>query len=230
VPPTDVDDLAVPSAERPGAERPTAERVAASLRDEILSGGLPPGLPLREAALAAELAVSRNTFREALRLLGAEGLIEQQLYKGAVVASMSEARIRDIYLVRRTLELRAVEESGAATVAALDAVEAAVRVTEAAVAAEDWRGVGTYSLRFHGALVATLGSPMLDTFFHGVTAQQRLAFAAVADEAALQEPWTARDREICDLVRAGFRGAAGAALRQYLDDSERLLVQLTRGA
>jgi DNA-binding FadR family transcriptional regulator len=63
-----------------------------------------------------------------------------------------------------------------------------------------------------------------------VTAQQRLAFAAVADEAALQEPWTARDREICDLVRAGFRGAAGAALRQYLDDSERLLVQLTRGA
>jgi len=219
VPPSDVDELTVP----------TAERVAASLRDEILSGALPPGTSLREAALAAELAVSRNTLREALRLLGVAGLVEQQLYKGAVVATMSEARIRDIYLVRRTLELRAVEESGAATVASLDAVEAAVRVTEAAVAAEDWRGVGTYSLRFHGVLVATLGSPMLDTFFHGVTAQQRLAFAAVADEGTLQEPWTARDREICDLVRAGFRAAAGAALRRYLDDSERLLVRLTKG-
>jgi DNA-binding GntR family transcriptional regulator len=217
---TDVAELSVPSA----------ERVAASLRDEILSGALPPGTPLREAALAAELAVSRNTFREALRLLGAEGLIEQQLYKGAVVASMPEARIRDLYLVRRTLELRAVEESGTATPAALAAVHDAVCLTEAAEAAGDWRAVGTHSLRFHGALVATLGSPMLDSFFHGVTAQQRLAFAAVADEARLQGPWTARDREICDLLRAGFRAAAGAALRRYLDDSERMLVQLTKGS
>jgi DNA-binding GntR family transcriptional regulator len=142
---------------------------------------------------------------------------------------MPEERIRDHYLVRRTLELRAVEESGAATPAALAAVEEAVRHTEAAQAAGDWRGVGTHSLRFHGALVATLGSPMLDSFFHGVTAQQRLAFAAVADEARLQSSWTPRDREICDLVQAGFRAAAGAALRRYLDDSERMLVQLTKG-
>jgi DNA-binding GntR family transcriptional regulator len=208
---------------------PSAERVAASLRDEILSGALPPGTPLRETALAAEFAVSRNTFREGLRLLGAEGLIEAQLYKGAVVADMSEARIRDIYLVRRTLELRAIEESGAASTAALDALENAVRLTERAAAEADWRLVGTASLRFHGALVATLGSPMLDTFFHGVTAQQRLAFAAASDEAEFQEPWTPRDREICDLVRAGFRAAAGAAMRRYLDDSEQMLVRLTRG-
>jgi DNA-binding GntR family transcriptional regulator len=208
---------------------PSAERVAASLRDEILSGALPPGTPLRETALAAEFAVSRNTFREGLRLLGAEGLIEAQLYKGAVVADMSEARIRDIYLVRRTLELRAIEESGAASTAALDALENAVRLTERAAAEADWRLVGTASLRFHGALVATLGSPMLDTFFHGVTAQQRLAFAAASDEAEFQEPWTPRDREISDLVRAGFRAAAGAAMRRYLDDSEQMLVRLTRG-
>jgi len=208
---------------------PSAERVAASLRDEILSGALPPGTPLRETALAAEFAVSRNTFREGLRLLGAEGLIEAQLYKGAVVAAVSEARIRDLYLVRRTIELRAVEESGAASAAALDAVEDAVRLTERAAAQGDWRLVGTASLRFHEALVATLGSPMLDGFFHGVTAQQRLAFAAAADEADFQEPWTSRDREICDLVRAGFRAAAGAALRRYLDDSERMLLRHTRG-
>ena len=208
---------------------PTAERVAASLRDEILSGALPPGTPLREAALAAGLAVSRNTFREGLRLLGTEGLIEQQLYKGAVVAAVSEARIRDLYLVRRTLELRAIEESGTAATAALDAIEDTVRLTERAAAQCDWQLVGTASLRFHEALVATLDSPMLDSFFHSVTAQQRLAFAAVADEGELQESWTPRDREICDLVRAGFRAAAGAAMRRYLDDSERMLVRLTRG-
>ncbi|WP_028921543.1 GntR family transcriptional regulator [Pseudonocardia acaciae] len=201
----------------------TAERAADELRDGIVTGALPPGTPLREVTLAAELGVSRNTLREALRLLATEGLVSQRLHKGAVVNTMSSERIRDIYAVRRTIELRAVEESGAASAAALAAIEAAVGATERAAAAGDWREVGTASLRFHCAVVATLGSPMLDAFFRGVTAQQRLAFAVVADERRVQQRWVALDREICDLIHAGYRAAAGRALRDYLDASERMV-------
>ncbi|WPB95828.1 GntR family transcriptional regulator [Streptomyces malaysiensis] len=207
----------------------TADRAAEELREGIVTGALPPGTPLREVSLAAELGVSRNTLREALRLLTTEGLVSQRLHKGAVVSTMSADRIRDIYLVRRTLELRAVEESGSATPAALTAIDGAVRAEEQAEHAGDWREVGTASLRFHCAIVATLGSPMLDAMFRGVTAQQRLAFAVVAEERRIQQPWVERDREICDLIHAGYRAAAGRALREYLDDSQRVVLGLASG-
>lgn len=214
--------MSSPMADTTGA----AERVANDLRDQILSGALPPGTPLRESALATQLGVSRNTLREGLRLLVTEQLACQQLYKGTVVQTLSADQIRDIYVVRRTVELRAIEESGNASAAGLAAVDSAVRATEQAARVGSWSDVGTSSLRFHRELVATLGSPGLDSFFHRVTAQQRLAFAVVDDERGIQEPWVALDREICDLVHAGLRASAARVLSQYLDDSERLVLSL----
>ena len=52
---------------------------------------------MNEAALAAELGVSRNTFREAARLLGGEGLVRHQMNRGIVVAEITAADVRDIY-------------------------------------------------------------------------------------------------------------------------------------
>lgn len=34
------------------------------------------------------------------------------------------------------------------------------------------------------------------------------------------------DREICDLIHAGYRAAAGRALRDYLEASERMVLGL----
>ena len=77
---------AVKSAERARPEACGApEWVADALRDRILAGELRPGRPLREIALAASLDVSRNSLREGLRLLSAEGLITQIPNKGAAV-------------------------------------------------------------------------------------------------------------------------------------------------
>ena len=41
----------------------------------ILSGDLEQGLALREVALATTIGVSRNTVREAIRILAREGLV-----------------------------------------------------------------------------------------------------------------------------------------------------------
>jgi DNA-binding GntR family transcriptional regulator len=48
----------------------------AKLRSAIMSGDLLPGQKLVEADLAADLSISRNTLREALRALEAQELIE----------------------------------------------------------------------------------------------------------------------------------------------------------
>jgi DNA-binding GntR family transcriptional regulator len=205
-----------------------ALRVATVLRNRIVAGDLTPGTPLREASLATELDVSRNTLREALRRLAAEGLIEQQLYKGAVVRTLSIDEVRDIYTVRRALQLRAIEESAVAPRAAFDALEATLAACEAAAARRDWQGVGTLGLRFHQAIVALLGSRKLDEFFGVVVAQLRLAFSETGDEARFEERWLERTREICDLICSGDRARAVLAFGQYLADSEREVLDLVR--
>ncbi|MGW2721695.1 GntR family transcriptional regulator [Streptomyces sp. NPDC001492] len=202
--------------------------VADALRERIVAGRLPPGTPLRDVALAAEFGVSRNTLREALRTLHDEGLVVQRLHKGTAVTTLSATDVRDIFIARRAIELAAVEESPFAAEPLLDALEATVATAEAAVTAEAWNEVGTSSLRFHQALVALLGSHRTDAFFRVIVAQLRLAFAVMADEAEYQEPWVARDREICNLVRGGRRQDAKDALRLYLDDSERQVLDAVR--
>ena len=87
----------------------TTEQAAAALRDAILTGKIPPGTPLREVALAAELGVSRNTVREAARLLGGEGLVRHQMNRGIVVAEITAADVRDIYAARAAVEAAAAE-------------------------------------------------------------------------------------------------------------------------
>ena len=71
-----------------------------------------PGDPLREERLAAELGVSRNTLREAMRTLAHEGLIVHEANRGARVTAPTRASVRDIYLVRRTVEPPALRAAG----------------------------------------------------------------------------------------------------------------------
>src|SRR5690242_2408542 len=81
--------------------RASAERVADTLRERIASGDLTPGTALREELTAANLRVSRNTLREGIRLLVAEGLLVQKLHKGATVRALTIEEVQDIYIVRR---------------------------------------------------------------------------------------------------------------------------------
>src|ERR1700724_2088631 len=63
-----------------------ADQVAAILRHRILTGELRPGTPLQEVPLAASLGVSRNTMREATRILSLENLLKRSIHRGVAVA------------------------------------------------------------------------------------------------------------------------------------------------
>ncbi|MQA03624.1 MAG: FCD domain-containing protein [Streptosporangiales bacterium] len=204
------------------------ERVAGVLRERITEGHLLSGTSLRDVALSTEFGVARHTLRAALRLLEYEGLVVHQMHKGAVVKTLSVDDVHEIYRIRRTLELGAVEQSAFAPTDRLADLDTAVRTAERAVTGKAWNEVGTASLRFHQALVALLGSASIDRFFRGVLTQLRLAFATIRDEAAWQTPWIPRDREICNLVRRGSRDSARALTAQYLDDSEKGVLDVVR--
>lgn len=91
---------------------------------------------------------------------------------------------------------------------------------------EDWRAVGTHGLRFHQYVVALLDSRLFDEFFTNVVAQLRLVFCVAPDEALFQAPWLMRDRQIHESLVEGDKISAGEAMELYLDDSERLLLNI----
>jgi DNA-binding GntR family transcriptional regulator len=78
----------------------TTEQAADAVRQAVLSGRLLPGTPLREAALAAGIGVSRSTLREAARTLESEGLVIYQMNRGILVADITGPDVADIYAAR----------------------------------------------------------------------------------------------------------------------------------
>jgi DNA-binding GntR family transcriptional regulator len=89
--------------------RALVDKLASQLHARVLSGELPSGTRLRQEALAQEFGVSRTPVREALRKLQADGLVELQPNRGAVVRGLSPREIRDAYEVRGALEALAAQ-------------------------------------------------------------------------------------------------------------------------
>lgn len=205
---------------------PAFERVASLLRDELIAGQLHAGQTLVEMDLAERFDASRNTVREALRQLLCEGLVTYQRNKGVTVRVMARTDIKDIYIIRRTLELQAINGGRYIKQEALARMLNAIETVEAAARDDDWATVATYSLRFHQAIVSILGSRRFDSFFASIMAQLRLLFASAPDEKFFQQPWVERDRTIYQFLQAGQRDNAEQLLSHYLDDSEQALLRL----
>jgi DNA-binding GntR family transcriptional regulator len=80
------------------------ERLAELLQERILNGEFKEGDALIQDAIAREYDVSRMPVREALRQLEASGLVAMQLHKGAVVTSLPDEQIRELFELRANLE------------------------------------------------------------------------------------------------------------------------------
>src|SRR5439155_20651479 len=91
------------------SETALVDRLAAAIQGRVLSGEIPTGSRLRQAALADEFGVSRTPVREALRKLGADGILELEPNRGAFVRGPSARDIREAYEVRAELEGFAAE-------------------------------------------------------------------------------------------------------------------------
>src|ERR1035437_5414222 len=115
-----------------------ADQVATLLRQRILEGELRPGTQLQELPLASSLGVSRNTFREAIRILSLEGLLRRSLHHGAAVSQLSLCDVQEIYQLRRMLELPAVLAARRPDPDLLDEIRGAVEQYELAVGDRNW--------------------------------------------------------------------------------------------
>jgi DNA-binding GntR family transcriptional regulator len=206
----------------------TVERIADGICDLILRGEVVPGTPLRESQLQEWIGVSRNTIREALRLLERDGLVTYNAYRGVTVTELSREDVVDLFRARLAIELSAVERADSIGEEELRQMEEARDAREGAVAEGDLHAAFEADMRFHAALVAALGSEALSEFFLGLLRKLRLGFylgGGVGTEA--RERDTEQHRRIAELFRAGDREGTAAAVREHLGDAEAILLELT---
>ena len=190
------------------------------LTDRLIAGELRPGERLSETALAKEFDVSRNTLREAFRVLGEQGLVTHIPHRGVSVASPSTADVVDIYRVRHHVECSVLEHAPRNHPNAVQ-MEAAVEAAERFAAEENWLEVGTANMEFHNAVVSLSDSRRLMQSFSNVLAELRLAFLKVEVLDFLHAPFIERNREVVEIYRSDGPGAAAKILGAYLGDSER---------
>jgi DNA-binding GntR family transcriptional regulator len=202
----------------------TAERVAAILRTRIIEGYFPPGTRLAEDAIGNALGVSRNTLREAFRLLSHERLLTHELNRGMFVRTLTVEDVVDLYRVRRLVECGVIRTITGPH-PGLAAVAAAVADGESALRDREWQALGTANIKFHQALVALAGSPRSDELMSGILAELRLVFHVMADPQRFHEPYLARNRQILQQLELGDGPGAADALDVYLHDAEDQLVR-----
>ncbi len=89
----------------------TSEWLFEQLRAGIITGEYAAGEPIRQDKIAERYEVSRMPVRDALRLLEAEGLVEQRPHRGAVVAELHADDALELFEVRAALESLAVRRS-----------------------------------------------------------------------------------------------------------------------
>lgn len=85
------------------------EQAAGKLRTLIVRGDLLPGQPLLEVGLSEALGISRTPLREALKQLAAEGLVELQLNRSAVVAPLRHDELAELFEAVSGIERCAAE-------------------------------------------------------------------------------------------------------------------------
>ena len=205
---------------RAQARTTSGEWAAGILRENIIAGHLKPGQRLSEQQLVEELSVSRNTLREAFRLLIHENLLDHELNRKISVRKLTEDNVVEIYRTRKFVECNAIRPLAEPPEKGLAAVRKAVADGDAAAADGRWQDLGTANIHFHQAIAALAGIETLDILMAGKFAELRLVFHAMPDRRRFHEPYLAGNHEILDLLETGDGQRAAQRLAEYLDVAE----------
>jgi DNA-binding GntR family transcriptional regulator len=229
--PVSLDDLTSYLAGTGPDRSSTPEWIADTLRTAITDGRCRPGSRLREERIAGALNVSRNSVREAFRLLVHERLLVYELNKGVFVRSLTADDVVDLYRIRRLLEGGAIHTASADALAeTLPRAAAVLAEAQEAAARDDWQAVGTANMHFHQAIAALAGSRRVEDTMRLVLAELRLVFHVMARYRRFHEPYLAGNRELYDLLAAGDLATAQLRLAGYLDAAERQLIEAFKAA
>src|SRR3954454_16530894 len=130
------------------------DQVLAELRRRIVDGDYAQGERLTENRLADDFGISRNPVREALRVVETEGFVQILPRRGAVVATIDETAVRDLFAVREQLgTLAAGLAAERATSEGIAMLRSLIDDASKATEVEDFDRVAELNSAFHRAVI-----------------------------------------------------------------------------
>ena len=205
------------------------EQVAARLRVMFIEGDIAPGAKLNERELCETLRVSRTPLREAIKLLGAEGLVDLLPNRGAVAVKLTEVDVLN------TFELLAVLEGMSGELAAqrisddeLTELRAMHYEMMACFARRDLAGYYRLNALIHTGINSAAKNPVLEATYRSINARvQSLRFRTNQDEAKWKRAVKEHETMI-DALSTHDSDAMRNVLIQHLHDKRDAVLDLMR--
>lgn len=184
-----------------------------AIADMIVTGSILPGERLDEGSLAARFEVSRTPVREALRELGAMGLVGREPNRSAVVMNVGEAHLHSMFEAMAELEgICAKLSASRMTVDERRALDVEHRASVRLVQSGSQEEYSAYNTEFHNRLYRGAHNDHLLEL--AMQTRARLAPFRRAQfrlSGRLSRSYEEHDRIVTAILRADPRAAGQAA-------------------
>ena len=194
--------------------------IVQALTRAIVEHRLLPGAKLAEQPLADHFGVSRTLVRQALYQLSQKRLIALEPARGAFVASPSVGEARQVFAVRRMLEVELTRAFvRAATPAHLQALREHVALELTAVDQGDVAGRTELLGDFHVRMAELIGNDVLAQVLRDLLARCAIATLMYQSSSAAHDS-AAEHAELVECFAAGNVTQAVKLMRAHLDHVE----------
>lgn len=201
----------------------------------IVSGALKPGDLLPEAEFIAELGVSRTVLREAIKVLGAKGLVEARPRIGTKVSARNHWRLMDPDILawqsdtglnepflRNLSEVRYVIEPAVARLAAQRATEEEINIIREAYKQMEAHVVDSEAfiaadMQFHFGILAACHNEILEQMSSTIGEALEISRVVTIEVPGSSEAHLPLHKVVVKAIRERDADAAESAMRKLLD-------------
>lgn len=212
---------------RPVTNQTRRDAVVHELRRSIMAGELVAGQRVREVQVAQQMGISRPTLREAIYQLVQEGLLEQEPYRGVVVASIDAKFVTDMASVRVALETLAgkaiaTDPDGSAK----EIVKQAWQAYQDAHGTQNPERLHEAHLDLHRSIWFASGNTLLKRIWSTMEAQINTAISVDEDARADPERALHIHERLIDAIFSGEPGLIEAEVERHTRASADELIKM----
>lgn len=202
-----------------------------SLLDSIFDGRLRAGSKLAVMRLAKEFGTSSTPVREALVELASVGVVKFVHHRGAIVKPLGPRELRDIFQMRRVLEVEATKcATGRIGIAELESLEKKLQDLVRKSRSSCWlEQVIATDRHLHGLIVGSCGSARMANEVGRYSMLIQAVHNVVGNPSEAQLAAVREHLVIIQAMIANDSAAAAAAMGRHIDNSAKVAEKVMFG-